>query len=59
MLNTVLYNWKEGINNVVKRRLSKSSLSPGSPPDSNPLFDRRIDLIAEDLIAEEHSSVLY
>jgi hypothetical protein len=47
VLNTVLYNWKEGINNAVKKRLSKSSLSPFSPSDANSLFDRRIDLITE------------
>ena len=44
MLNTVLHNWKERTNNEVKKRLSKSSLSPVSPPI---LFDRRIDLITE------------
>jgi hypothetical protein len=38
MLNTVLYNRKEGINNAVKKRLSKSSLSPVSPSDANPLL---------------------
>jgi hypothetical protein len=31
----------------VKKRLSKSSLSPFSPSDANSLFDRRIDLITE------------
>ena len=47
MLNTVLYNRKERTSNEVKKRLSKSSLSPISPPDANSLFDRRIDLVTE------------
>ena len=47
MLNTVLYNRKERTSNEVKKRPSKSSLSPISPPDANSLFDRRIDLVTE------------
>ena len=46
-MNTVLYNRKERTSNEVKKRLSKSSLSPISPPDANSLFDRRIDLVTE------------
>ncbi|HYZ60564.1 MAG TPA: hypothetical protein VE544_12980 [Nitrososphaeraceae archaeon] len=46
-MNTVLYNRKERTSNEVKKRLSKSSLSPVSPPDANSLFDRRIDLVTE------------
>lgn len=47
MLNTVLYNRKEGTYNEVKKRLSKSSLLPVSPSDANSLFDRRMDLETE------------
>jgi hypothetical protein len=51
VLNTVLYNREERINNAVKKRLYKSSLSPVSPPDANSLFDRRIDLLTEGIDA--------
>lgn len=56
MLNTILYNWKEGINNEVKKRQGKSAaaIAPRSSIGNNvsaanndALFDRKIDLITE------------
>ena len=63
MLNTVLYNWKEGTNNEVKKRLrntSASSLLNSLTPslsdsvslaaasvNANALFDRKIERVTE------------
>ena len=56
MLNTILYNWKEGTNNEVKKRQGKSAAAilprPSignnvSAANNDALFDRKIDLITE------------
>jgi hypothetical protein len=51
VLNTVLYNREEGINNAVKKRLSKVHYRLSHHPMLTPLFDRRIDLITEGIDA--------
>jgi hypothetical protein len=56
VLNTILYNWKEGINNEVKKRQGKSAAANAprtsignnvSAANNDALFDRKIDLITE------------
>jgi hypothetical protein len=44
VLNTVLYNRKEGTNNVVKKRQAKPSLSSVSSTDADSLFDGGVEI---------------
>jgi hypothetical protein len=44
VLNTVLYNRKEGTNNVVKKRQVKPLLSSVSSTDADSLFDGGVEI---------------
>jgi hypothetical protein len=47
-VNTVLYNRIEEINNAVKKRQGKTSLSSVSATDADSLFDRKIELVQKE-----------
>jgi integrase len=60
VLNTILYNWKEGVNNEVKKRQGNKLADAIAPRPSigdnvsaandDALFDRKIDLITEGIV---------